>query len=142
LGQADEEVRRLRAWFDCEFYSFEDLRPISFGAVQEDGFSVYVEFPVDRTRCSAWLLENVIPKLASEHDLSFATTTEQASKAIAKWIGNWHITEMICDTSYDERIARSLGVTLPITQADVKGWDKPHDHHALRDAVELMRLNT
>jgi hypothetical protein len=57
----------VRIWFDTEFdEDGRDIRPISIGAVREDGEVYYAEFDFDRDRVNPWVLANVVPQLTGE----------------------------------------------------------------------------
>lgn len=54
----------MKYFLDAEFHAEGDrIAPISLGIVAEDGRECYVEFPFDWSGASAWLRQNVRPKL-------------------------------------------------------------------------------
>jgi len=116
----------MRAWFDCEFCSFDDVRPISIGIVVEDGRESYEEYCFDAAKCSAWVREHVIPRLGGGGSLDLEG-----------------VSELICDTSYDERIIRELGIDIPVRQVKQlpeQERKRLFTHHALEDARVLHSL--
>lgn len=128
----------MKAWVDCEFCSFEDPEPLSLGWITERDDQVYIEIRRDESKCSRFVTRCVLPWLTSG-----GVTPELARKQIAYWIGQHGVTEFICDTSYDERILRDLGVTLPIKQVKQlprEEREKLFTHHALEDAKVLRSL--
>lgn len=128
----------MRAWADCEFCSFQDPAPISVGLVDERGRVLHGVFEFDETRCSPFVVERVLPQLPQWRwpRMAFAAR-------LKKWLVKGGISEIVCDTNYDVRILRDLGVETPIRlvkQLPKEEREKLFKHHALEDAKVLAKL--
>ena len=56
----------MRIFIDTEFTDFVDTELISIGLITDDGdHEFYGELPVNRRKCSEFVIEHVLPQLSN-----------------------------------------------------------------------------
>ena len=139
----------MRVFIDTEFTNLQDRELISLALVAENGAEFYGESSdFDRSRCSEFVRETVLPQLGSP--AGRAMPLAQLRAAVAGWLRRIPVRDRLTlcyDNDVDLRLLESLIGPLP------KGWqaeniwtrlnsagleaffaEHGHQHHALWDA--------
>ena len=141
----------MRIFIDTEFTDFADTELISIGLITEDGADeFYGELPVNRRKCSEFVIEHVLPQLGIQPHTQY--TTEELEARLRAWLEQFsHLEDVtICyDFNGDWQLFQyALGNKVPdwlicqnvyqrIDQEALARYFEEHDvqeHHALNDA--------
>ena len=79
------KIMTMHIFVDTEFTDFIDTERISIGLVTEDGHhEFYGELPVNRSKCSDFVIEHVLPQIGLNPQVHYSV--EELDAALRSWL--------------------------------------------------------